>query len=842
MRDKFIIAAFLLFPILAMAQVTGLSDWNIFVDPGHSQNENMPTFSWAISEAKRNVRVALELRDMLMNETDIDTVYLSRTNDTQSVSLSQRTDLANFLKAAWYHSIHTDAGGESSNSTLLLWGGWIDNGTIVEKTPNGGQAMSQIMVDLLTRGMRTTTRGDYADRTFYEGFPYNHDKHYPYLHVNRESDMASELSEAGFHTNLRQNQLYMNHDWRRMEARTFFWSILAYHNIPRPPADIVAGIITDAESGIPINGAVISVEGRQYVTDTYESLFNQFTSDPDLLHNGFYYLENMDYDSVTISVNAENYVPDSARIAVSSTFFTFKDFALVSSIPPYLASSTPADGDTAVSILDDIVLTFSRPMNVESVESSLTIQPEIPLNFSWRENNSQLRIQSDSLEFLTNYTITIPGSVTDQYDHLFDGDADGNGGDGLSLSFKTGFDVYPPKVIAYYPSRYQKDVERRPIVNIEFDEELADTSITPENVFLEKFDTKETVPGIIKHYVVDKRSVLNFFPTEDLTPGALYVARIYPGLKDLYGNATVTYLSVSFNAATTDLQVTPIDPLEAGFSSYWWQPANSGSTTGINPSPGIYMEESQDYLNELTSSQRSLKLYYDWDLNASGWLIREYLSGGAPRSVFFDTTYTLQCYVFGDGSHNLFRFALDEGDGASWPNHEVSQWYEIDWLGWKLIEWKLSDPSTVQSWAGLGNGKLDMPSYRIDSFQLAYQAGAFPKGFVYFDDLRLVKKIPTSIARTNPEGLIPDRFSLDQNYPNPFNPATTISFSIPKKVHVSIGIYNTLGQLVKTLVSEEKNPGNYRISFDASSLASGIYVYEMRAGDFVQAKKMIFMK
>ncbi|MFZ0454970.1 MAG: N-acetylmuramoyl-L-alanine amidase, partial [Ignavibacteriaceae bacterium] len=185
------------------AQVTGLSGWNIFLDPGHSQHENVGIYGY--SEAEKNLGVALNLRDLLLSKTDIDTVYMSRTDDQEVVSLTQRTDYANTVGAAWYHSIHSDAGSPSSNSTLLMYGGWRENGQTIEKIPNGGKEMSDIIVDLLTRGMRTSTRGNYADRTFYEGFPDNTSRFVPYLHVNRESNMPSELSEAGFHTNPTQN-------------------------------------------------------------------------------------------------------------------------------------------------------------------------------------------------------------------------------------------------------------------------------------------------------------------------------------------------------------------------------------------------------------------------------------------------------------------------------------------------------------------------------------------------------------------------------------------------------------------------------------------------------------
>ncbi|MCW8961442.1 MAG: T9SS type A sorting domain-containing protein, partial [Ignavibacteriaceae bacterium] len=81
-----------------------------------------------------------------------------------------------------------------------------------------------------------------------------------------------------------------------------------------------------------------------------------------------------------------------------------------------------------------------------------------------------------------------------------------------------------------------------------------------------------------------------------------------------------------------------------------------------------------------------------------------------------------------------------------------------------------------------------------------------------------------------------------QNYPNPFNPSTTIRFSIINPDVVKIKIYDVLGREVKTLVNEFKQAGTYEIQFNASSLASGIYLYRIESGNFVQTKKMILLK
>jgi hypothetical protein len=89
---------------------------------------------------------------------------------------------------------------------------------------------------------------------------------------------------------------------------------------------------------------------------------------------------------------------------------------------------------------------------------------------------------------------------------------------------------------------------------------------------------------------------------------------------------------------------------------------------------------------------------------------------------------------------------------------------------------------------------------------------------------------------------VPEVYSLSQNYPNPFNPSTTINFAIPTASKVVLKIYDVLGREVATLLNGEKAAGNYQVDFDASKLASGLYVYSINAGNFTSTKKMMLMK
>jgi hypothetical protein len=89
---------------------------------------------------------------------------------------------------------------------------------------------------------------------------------------------------------------------------------------------------------------------------------------------------------------------------------------------------------------------------------------------------------------------------------------------------------------------------------------------------------------------------------------------------------------------------------------------------------------------------------------------------------------------------------------------------------------------------------------------------------------------------------VPNNFYLSQNYPNPFNPETRIDFTLPEKQLVSLRIYNTLGELVGELVNEEKEAGNYSVTFDASKLPSGVYIYRLQTTSFAANNKMTLMK
>jgi hypothetical protein len=135
------------------------------------------------------------------------------------------------------------------------------------------------------------------------------------------------------------------------------------------------------------------------------------------------------------------------------------------------------------------------------------------------------------------------------------------------------------------------------------------------------------------------------------------------------------------------------------------------------------------------------------------------------------------------------------------------------------------------------SGSLYTNNYRYNEGHLIWQEGTY----IYFPIQAIVKKVLSDIDEKNSKVNIL-QFQLYQNYPNPFNPTTIISYQIINDGLVTIKVFDVLGREIRTLVNGYKVQGTYSVSFDASKLASGIYFYQLRSGNFISTKKMLLLK
>ncbi len=247
-----------------------------------------------------------------------------------------------------------------------------------------------------------------------------------------------------------------------------------------------------------------------------------------------------------------------------------------------------------------------------------------------------------------------------------------------------------------------------------------------------------------------------------------------------------------------------------------------------------------------------------------------------------DTTtfYNTSVIVVGDITNLAVKFSVD----STWENYQIEKIIfsvpdGVDTIGWSYLRISIGDfpedsllythqvffneishfpdysiITPVQTITISNNNNFYLSSSLLYFLSISQDLGyAVPGQFAYWFSLIewieyvpfyfnlkvVVKKNVTSVDDLT---LLPTEFQLHQNYPNPFNPATTISWQTPVSGWQTIKIYNSLGEEIETLVDEYKPAGMYKVQFTVNNLPSGVYFYQLRAGEFVQTKKMILMK
>ena len=154
-------------------------------------------------------------------------------------------------------------------------------------------------------------------------------------------------------------------------------------------------------------------------------------------------------------------------------------------------------------------------------------------------------------------------------------------------------------------------------------------------------------------------------------------------------------------------------------------------------------------------------------------------------------------------------------------NVQNPQWQRNDAL---VVELEVKQSSTP------GFADLDNDG-RIDCI-----VGEYDGNFTYFKNLFAPTSVHDEFLET------PKEFSLSQNYPNPFNPTTKISWQSSRGGWQTLRIYDVLGKEITTLVDEYKPAGSYDVEFDSNNLTSGVYFYHLKAGSFMETKKMILIR
>ncbi len=847
--------------------ITGLSNWSVVIDPGHgggagcgtgtSGCENTGVFGY--SETEKVLGVGLELRALLTGTTDIANVWMTRTSNLVNPSLADRVTFANQTGAAYFHAVHSNAADASARSLFVLW---PQTPTGEEPPAAGGRRMATTMGPLLGRSMRVplSNNGAWGECDFYGASTCRSLGSAPKAsrnYVQSFTTMPSTLSEAGFHTNPTQNQLNMSAEWKHMEARTMFYAMLRYRDVARPAARILMGVVQDAELGTAINGAIAEASGVRDTTDTYAGLFKRFTTDPDLLRNGFYYLENLPAGSQTLRVRAAGYEPLDLTVAPVDTFFTIRDVNIVSSAPVTVATTIPTAGQTNVRVVDPITVNFSRPVVRASAEAAFSLTPTsggaaIAGVFQWTADNRRLTFTPTApLTAFTSYTVRIAGTAASPYGYTLDGDGNGTAtgaADGFSRVYTTGAqDVLAPRVVAAFPGPNATGLEQRPLFTVTYDELIAPATFSASKVTLVRTSDQTAIPVSVTLVQERGQSILHIVPQRPLMADAFHQLVVAPGMADEFGNASTAEVRLTYRVGATGSVYTPIDNFDTDFTVNWWQPTQSGSTTATDVNAdSTRIIRSTSVGNPLTGTAGAMELRFGWTASASSSsLIREYLNAGTPFNTAFDSTSTLETYIYGDGSGVLFRFSVDDkcgpahgSSGSGCAGNEVNEWTAVTWKGWRRVTWKLGAGTTAR-WLGTADGIVDGRAY-VDSYQLGYAAGSATFGRLYFDDLRTVKATTATGAESVPgaAGVL----ALDAVAPNPVRGQSDVRFTLPAAGPVRVSVYDAIGRHVATLLEGTLDAGTHETRLDAETLAPGVYLIRLDAGSESRTTRAVVVR
>jgi N-acetylmuramoyl-L-alanine amidase len=399
MKKLFLLLMTLLLSSSLFAQRANLSGLKFCIDPGHGGHNGandrhvIPDVDTDFWESESNFQKALRLEAMLKAQGA--SVLLTRyTNDYPTdaePSLSARVALANENNVNWFHSIHSNATGWTSNTTvnssLMLV---REKRSTTDPAASSGNGMgiperteSLTMANLIGPSLvaynRTTGTSTWLDWTFYGGTSGGFS-----LGVLRGLLMPGELSEGSFHDNYPETRRLMNNSYCKMEAYALYNSFLQYYNVPLDTLGKVAGIQKNTSTGSPINGLVVRLlpSNRIYNGDNY--------------NNGYFLFDSLAPGTYTIRFETPGYTLDSVSITIPRA--------------KYVLSSTPLNGAVGVDRGTSMTITFLNPMDTAAVRASFSLTPSVEGTLAWNSARTVLTFQPKNiLPHRTTYTVKVNG-------------------------------------------------------------------------------------------------------------------------------------------------------------------------------------------------------------------------------------------------------------------------------------------------------------------------------------------------------------------------------------------------------------------------------------------------
>ncbi|MFA6979436.1 MAG: Ig-like domain-containing protein [Ignavibacteriaceae bacterium] len=782
-----------------------LSGTKIYINPGHGgldpANDRFvsQTGFW---ESVSNLDKGLALRNILWQLNT--TIYMSRVAnaDADDLPLSQIVADANSKNVDYFHSIHSNGFDGKSNYTLLLFQG-KDNAP----TYPGSLTMANYVVDEIYKTNRTTAKYSRGDFDFYGTGQ-------AYLGVFKNLNVPGTLSEGSFHDYIPESWRLMNAAYKKHEAWAIARGFLKYFAKPGFSTGIIAGLARDMYK--TVSYYAISSKGDTKVPVNYLKVTLQPGNrvyQGDNLNNGFFMFDSVSPGTYKLYFESPDYMKDSSTVVVVANQTVFSDKLMLydSTIAPTVLSHAPdVNFGDSVSTISKVKINFDKPMATTATANAFSIDPSVEGTLSWENQNMTLVFTpAISYEKLTFYTVNLSTgaksvsnvSITQPYSFSF-----------LTKSRNR------LNLLSSYPVDNQEGISTSFFGRVRFDAPILGSSVaanlslySPQNVLL---------PVSIVTTVENGVGIISFQPQSNLEINSVYKLVIGESLKDSEGIPTGVKNTILFCTVSEKyLSGTIVDSFEV--VGQWKNPGLNSGSVGIDSAKSTFnVTFSYKY-----SGLKSGRLAYVFTQTSGG--VCQFYDAAKP-SIGSETSSEFGLWVKGDLSNNILEYWFHDESNT---NFEVMV-DTINWSGWLL---KRIPKSSIG-----GSGTKYFNSIVIKQTSLGTKSS-----IVYVDDAQYDILLPIEKDETS---LTPESLTLYQNYPNPFNPSTMISYQLPQSSFVTLKVFDVLGNEIKTLVSEFQQAGRHNYEFGSATggtnyeLTSGVYFYQLRAGDFVQTKKLVVLK
>jgi hypothetical protein len=733
---------------------------------------------------------------------------LNRTEDDLGLSVIDAD--ANSYDADYFHAIHSNAWDAKSNYTLVLLRGF-DSGpyngdtTWAYSYKMGGYIWDNINATK-TGAWSATSKMVRGDISFYRS---STDDQVPYLGVLKTLTMPGTLSEGSFHDYVNESWRLMNEAFKKHEAWAIARSFLQYYNLGGFSHGIVHGVVRDrytanknyvisGDEKQPLNNIKVTVQpgGKIYNGDN--------------LNNGYFMIDSLSPGKYTLYFEAKDYSKDSTIITVEANKSTMVNFLMQkdTTLAPSVLSYSPLyTSGNYVSCVAPVQVTFDRPMLCSSVESEFKITPEVTGTFSWTNENRTLTFTpSLPYEKSTDYKAEIGSAAKSQYNVSL--------GKAVTITFTTK-NKNRMNFVSSYPADSQEGLSTSLQVMLKVDGQLNNTTVIANVTLYDSKDQVVTITNISEPYI-SGYGYVNFNPKTNLNPNENYKIVINTGLKDAEGLPLSEPVVVRFKTAPVESYTSGnlIDSCDV--IGNWKKASLSPYTTGCNATASTLLISKTIKVG----GAASLRMAFSFINDSAG--VCQFFNSDRPE-IKNNADGQVGAWIKGDLSGNILEYWFSYND-TSLAKVAVDS---ITWNGWLFKKINISRIP--------GTGKK-----LLNSIVIKQVPGKNKTGAIFVDNIQSF--VATDVEKDTYAATVPVEYSLKQNYPNPFNPSTNIEYNLPARSNVIVKVYNVLGREVATLVNGEMPAGNHKIVFNASDLASGIYLYKIQAGNFMAVKKLMLLK